>query len=72
MSAVKTTGEFVELVRTMRMYQKACSDEKNPVALKQAKKHEALVDAAIRERDGRAAARPQPGLPGSIAQGVIR
>ena len=56
MSAVRTAGEFVELVRSMRIYQKAYFDDRNLLALKQAKKHEALVDAAIKERDERAAA----------------
>jgi hypothetical protein len=38
MSTVKTTGEFVEMVRTMRLYQKSWFDEKNPISLTQAKK----------------------------------
>jgi len=64
MNTVKTTGEFVELVRTMRLYQKSYFEEKNVLALSQAKKYEAQVDAAIRERDERAARQQQPDLPG--------
>lgn len=63
MSTVKTTGEFVELVKIMRMYQKAYFDERNPIALKQAKNYEAAVDKAIREREERAA-QTQPELSG--------
>jgi len=64
MNTVKTAGEFVELVRTMRMYQKSYFEDRNVIALSQAKKYEAQVDAAIRERDKRAARQPQPDLPG--------
>jgi hypothetical protein len=64
MNVVRTAGEFVELVRSMRQYQKACYDEKNSIALKQAKKYEALVDGAIAERDARNAKQTQPDLPG--------
>jgi hypothetical protein len=30
MNTVKTAGEFIELVKSMRMYQKAFFEERNP------------------------------------------
>jgi hypothetical protein len=55
MTTVKTLGEFVELVRSMRTVQKEYSLTKNPVSLARAKEFEAAVDAVIRERDERIA-----------------
>ena len=67
MSAVKTVSDFIELVRSMRVYQKEYLDKRNVLAKSLAQKYEAQVDEAIKERDERAAAeaqRRQPGLPG--------
>jgi hypothetical protein len=64
MNTIRTTGEFVNLVKAMRTYQKMYFEEENAYALKLAKKHEGLVDQAIAEREARTAAQQQPGLPG--------
>ena len=53
MSAVKTTGEFVELVKRMRMYQIEVYDNKNAFIRPMAGKYENLVDKAIKEREQR-------------------
>ena len=53
MSTVKTTGEFIDLVRKMRLYQKSWYDQKSAFSQEQAKKYETLVDEAIAERDAR-------------------
>ena len=64
MSKVKTVGEFVEIVRAMRIYQKSWFEEKSSTALHLSKKYEAQVDAAIREYDERRARPKEPELTG--------
>jgi len=67
MNTVKTVGDFVKLVRTMREYQKKYFDSKDAFSLGLAKKYEGLVDKAIKERDEREAAaakKKQGELPG--------
>jgi hypothetical protein len=62
---IKTTGDFVEAVRAMRVCQKEYFKTKNPHAMLEAKKSEALVDAAIEARDARLAGERQAGLFGA-------
>jgi hypothetical protein len=62
---IKTTGDFVEAVRAMRACQKEYFKMKSPHAMLAAKKHEALIDAAIEARDARLAREKQPGLSGA-------
>ena len=53
MTAPKTAGEFVDLVRAMRTAQIEYYKTKAPAHLIEAKKWECAVDAAIEERDQR-------------------
>ena len=64
MNTVKTLGEFVELVRSMRMYQDIYFKKKDAISLGMAKKYESQVDAAIAERDAKLAQKQQPELSG--------
>jgi hypothetical protein len=61
---IKTTGQFVEAVRMMRLWQKEYAKTGAPLAKREAGEHEALVDACIGERDARLAGEKQPRLPG--------
>jgi hypothetical protein len=62
-SGIKTTGQFVEAVRLMRLWQKEYAKTGAPLAGKEAGEHEALVDACIAARDARLAGGKQPDLP---------
>jgi len=64
MTPIKTLGEFVELVRTMRLAQKEYFRSRGYHALLEAKKHESAVDAVIKEHDQRIVRGCQPELPG--------
>jgi hypothetical protein len=64
MSPIKTAGQFVEAVRMMRVWQKEYAKTNSPLSRKETEEHEALVDAAIEERDARLAGEKQPCLPG--------
>jgi hypothetical protein len=65
MKPIKTTGDFVEAVRTMRSCQIDYFKTKSPHAMPEAKRHEALVDAAIEARDARLAREKQAELFGA-------
>jgi hypothetical protein len=66
-NAIKTTGQFVEAVRMMRLWQKEAAKTGAPLAKREAGDHEALVDAAIEARDARLSGEKQPGLFGGNA-----
>jgi DNA-binding GntR family transcriptional regulator len=66
-NTIKTTGQFVEAVRMMRLWQKERAKSNSPLAQREAREHEALVDACIEERDARRAGEKQPGLFGGGA-----
>lgn len=62
MNDIKTAGQFVEAVRMMRLWQKEAAKTNAPLAQREARDHEALVDASIEARDARLAGTKQPGL----------
>ena len=66
MNTVKTVGDFVDLVRSMRIYQKEYFDNKKSCTLGLSKKYEALVDKAIMERDEREALAAKQRLGGKV------
>jgi hypothetical protein len=59
---VKTLDDLVELVRTMRLAQKEFFRTRSRHDLLQAKKHEAVVDAAIKAHDKKIAEEKQASL----------
>ena len=59
MNTVKTVGDFIELVRTMRIYQKIYYEEGKPVVRHLTKKYQDLVDEAIKDRDERESVKKQ-------------